>query len=72
MNKLIKRDYHYLVAGLPDIFYDDLKINISLADFKNLLKEELHTSDYDLIKQVFWHYDNQNIIHLNPFLIPAL
>ncbi len=58
----MSREYHYLVAGLPDIFYDDQKINISLADFRELLKEGLHLDDFDLIRQRFWKYDNDNIL----------
>lgn len=59
---MIKRDYHYLVAGLPDIFYEDQKLHISVAEFKNVLREGLHPRDFDLIRQIFWKYDNENIL----------
>ncbi len=56
------REYHCLVAGLPDIFFDDAKLSVSMLEFKALLTEELHPDDYELIKLFFYRYDNENIL----------
>ncbi len=59
----MSRQYHYLVAGLPDILFDDSKLNVSIADFKQELAESLHESDLEIIKLFFFRFDNQNILN---------
>lgn len=58
----MSRQYHYLVAGLPDILFDDSKLLVGMAEFKQLLSEHLHESDFDIIKLFFYRYDNNNIL----------
>ncbi len=60
----MRREYHCLIAGLPELFFDTDKINLTLADFKNLLKEVLHFEDFRLIETFFWRYDNINLLKL--------
>ena len=60
----MRREYHCLIAGLPELFFDTGKISLTLADFKNLLKEVLHFEDYMLIETFFWRYDNMNLLKL--------
>jgi hypothetical protein len=59
----MNRQYYYLVAGLPDIFYDDKKIPISLLEFRSYLSEHLNESEMQLINTFFWRFDNQNIMN---------
>lgn len=59
----MSRQYYYLVAGLPDIVYDDKKIPISQEEFREYLQEHLPKEDMDLIKLIFWYFDNQNVIN---------
>lgn len=58
----MSRQYHYLVAGLPDIFFDDSKLSVSLSEFKQILIDHLHESDFEIIKLFFYRYDNKNIL----------
>ncbi|MBN2348826.1 MAG: DUF2764 family protein [Bacteroidales bacterium] len=60
----MKRNYYCLVAGLPDILFEDSKISVSVQEFKKLLKEELHPEDFSLIASFFWRYDNYNILKI--------
>lgn len=61
---LIKRNYYYLVAGLPNLIIDGNKpLETSLA-FKKEMEEHLHLKDYELIKLLYLQYDNKNVLNL--------
>jgi len=55
--------YHYLIAGLPDITLDDSKQVYSVYDFKQELDETLTKGDKNLLSLFFLKYDNQNLIY---------
>ena len=55
-------NYYCLIAGLPDIQAEDLKISTSLLELKNELMEQLSSADADLMKLVFAKYDNDNFL----------
>lgn len=55
------RQYHYLIAGLPELAMADKKLPTGVADFRDKLDEELHPSDRELIKIWFLPYDHANI-----------
>lgn len=58
----MSRQYHYLVAGLPDILFEDKKPQINLQEFREYLEEHLDVEEMLLIKLLFWKFDNQNIL----------
>lgn len=58
----MSRQYHYLVAGLPDILFEDKKPQINLQEFREYLEEHLDVEEMLLIKLHFWKFDNQNIL----------
>ena len=58
----MRREYHCLVAGLPDILIDDSKLSVSLHEFKQELNEQLHEEDFDMIRLFMYRYDNENIL----------
>jgi hypothetical protein len=60
----MSRQYYYLVAGLPDIFFDDKKLSVSVGEFRSFLDEQLSEKEMELIKTHFWQYDNNNILSL--------
>jgi len=55
-------NYYCLIAGLPDIQTEDLKISTSLFELKIELMEQLSATDADLLKLVFAKYDNANFL----------
>ena len=55
-------NYYCLIAGLPDIQAEDIKISTSLFELKNELMEQLSATDADLLKLVFAKYDNANFL----------
>jgi hypothetical protein len=59
----MNRQFYYLVAGLPDIFFDDKKLVISTAEYLTYLSEHLEKDELELIKLFFWQYDNINILN---------
>jgi len=61
---MFKRNYHYLVAGLPDIIPDQKKVSLTIIDFRQELEYHLHADDFSLIKLLFLPYDNTNLINL--------
>jgi hypothetical protein len=59
-----KRNYYCLVAGLPDIILDDKKQHFSSIELRDYLKNELHPSDFKLVRLFYLPYDNENILNL--------
>jgi hypothetical protein len=58
----MSRQYYYLVAGLPDIFFDDKKLSVSTVEFRAYLNEYLTEKDMELIRLHFWQFDHENIL----------
>ncbi len=59
-----KREYFYLVAGLPDLLPDDTKLKSKTADVRSEWQELLHPGDYALVELLFRKYDNYNLLNL--------
>lgn len=60
----LKRDYHYLVAGLPDLLLDEGRQKATVAHFKSEFETNLHPDDYGLVKLLFLKWDNANLLNL--------
>lgn len=61
---MIERNYYCLVAGLPDLVADDKKLSFSTVQFREMLKEDLHRSDFALVKLFFLPFDHKNLLSL--------
>jgi hypothetical protein len=61
---IYQREYHYLIAGLPDIVIGQSKVATKVADFKSELQQFLHPEDFQLIETLFLRFDNKNLLHL--------
>ena len=61
---MYNRNYYCLVAGLPDMFFDDSKISESSFAFKNELLDQLHPSDFKLVKLLYLQYDTKNLLNI--------
>lgn len=59
---MIRREYHCLVAGLPDFVFDDKKAVLIPSEFKEILEESLHPADFEWVRYLFLTYDNQNTL----------
>ena len=59
-----KRNYYCLVAGLPDIIPDDKKLHYSSVELREYLKNELHLSDFELVKLFYLPWDHNNLLEL--------
>jgi len=59
---VLQRKYHYLIAGLPDLSFEEQIKNNSIRDFCKLLENQLHPDDYEQVKLVLLEYDNKNLI----------
>lgn len=60
----MNRQYYYLVAGLPDLFFDDKKLALSTSVYRKYLSEFLSEKEMVPILLPFWKFDNQNLIQL--------
>lgn len=61
---MLKKKYYCLVAGLPDLFFNENKQIRSSLDFREELKQHIHFSDYELVKILFLKFDNTNFLNL--------
>ena len=57
-----KRQYHYFVAGLPGIRFDDSALWTTPAEFVEILSRELHPDDFGLAGLMLLRYDHENLI----------
>lgn len=57
------KQYHCLVAGLPEIKLDDTKSPFSLKELKEELKNELSDKDYQVVHWLFLKHDNKNLLY---------
>ncbi len=58
----MSRQYHYLIAGFPDLLIDDTKVTIPGTAFRESLEEGLHPDDWKLIRLFFLQNDNKNLL----------
>jgi hypothetical protein len=56
--------YYYLVAGLPDLIFEQGKPPFSTAAFRTELEEELVAEDFALVQALFLPADNRNLLGL--------
>lgn len=56
------RQYHCLIAGLPDLVFEDAKLSTTIHEFKMELMDNLHRNDYQLIQLLFLPVDQLNLI----------
>jgi hypothetical protein len=61
---MLKRNYYCLVAGLPDLFFNENRPVFSSLEFRNDLREQLRPADFELVKLLFFPSDNRNLLNL--------
>ncbi len=61
---MFRRNYYYLVAGLPDILLDQKKLSFTIDGVKKDMQYHLHPDDYRLIELLFLPVDNRNLLNL--------
>ncbi|NQU88247.1 MAG: DUF2764 family protein, partial [Mariniphaga sp.] len=59
-----KKNYYCLVAGLPDLFFNESKQGFRSLDFRNELQYQLSKTDLELIKLLYLPNDNKNLLNL--------
>jgi hypothetical protein len=59
---ILRQEYHYLIAGLPELQFDEGKVTSTLLDFREELKQHLSVSDYQSVHRLFLPYDNANLV----------
>ena len=61
---ILKRNYYCLVAGLPDLFFNEFKQEFNSLKFRNQLKHELDPLDFKLVEYLFLEFDNANLLNI--------
>ncbi len=56
--------YHYIVAGLPDLFLDEGKPSLTLSSFIGEMKEQVPPEDVVYLGYLGYPIDNRNVIDL--------
>lgn len=54
--------YYCLIAGLPELTPEDVKMPFALQTFKDELRDTLSAADYALVRLYFMQYDNANLL----------
>ena len=60
----MKKNYYYLIAGLPELSLDDSKLGITVREFRELYYPELSADDRTLLDLIYLSYDNANLLLL--------
>jgi len=55
--------YYCLIAGLPDIEFEDNKLPFTIAGFKEEVYPQLSANDAQLIDLFYTKFDNRNLLH---------
>ncbi len=58
------RQYYYLIAGLPELFFDQDKMPFGLIEFRDELQRQLSEEDYRQLTFLFLPFDNRNLLRL--------
>lgn len=53
-----------MVAGLPDLFFNESKQGFSSLDFRNELQYQLSKTDFEMVKLLYLPNDNKNLLNL--------
>lgn len=56
------KEYHCLVAGLPELLYDDRKVALRVESLRDMLFDELGEQDLQFVRLYFGRYDNLNLL----------
>jgi hypothetical protein len=59
----MKREYTCLISSLPELFIDFDSKKFDFAAFRREIEETVHANDYELVKILFYPYDNQNLLN---------
>jgi hypothetical protein len=60
----MKKNYYYLIAGLPELSLDDSKLGFTVREFRELYYPELADDDRALLDLIYLSYDNANLLAL--------
>ena len=60
----MKKNYYYLIAGLPELSLDDSKLGITVREFRELYYPEFADDDRVLLDLIYLSYDNANLLLL--------
>ena len=60
----MKKNYYYLIAGLPELSLDDSKLGITVREFRELYYPDLSDDDRALLDLIYLSYDNANLLAL--------
>ncbi|MCK9301667.1 MAG: DUF2764 family protein [Bacteroidales bacterium] len=60
----MSRNYYCLIAGMPEIVFDQKKLLFKQDEFKTFLQEGLHPDDFSTINNLYYSFDNENIINI--------
>ena len=55
-------NYYCLIAGLPEIEFEDEKLIFTVADFKKEVRPQLSCRDTKLLNLFYMKFDNQNLL----------
>lgn len=73
---LIKREYYCLIAGLPDLFFDENKTTVTSSALRDELQHQLSPPDFKLVEYLFLPFDNLNLLNVffdqnKPYFYPG-
>ena len=60
----MKKNYYYLIAGLPELSLDDSKLGTTIREFRELYYPDLSDDDRALLDLIFLSSDNANLLAL--------
>ncbi|MBR6491408.1 MAG: DUF2764 family protein [Bacteroidales bacterium] len=58
----MSHNYYCLVAGMPEIAFDQKKLVFKADELKEYLRESLRGSDLKELRNLYYEYDNHNIL----------
>ncbi len=59
---MYRKDYYYIVAGLPELSMDGEKKGLNSLQFRQNMNSRLTESDFKLLQFIYLQYDNKNLL----------
>lgn len=58
------KQYYYFVTGLPELSIGMERLPFSMAEYIEMIRDEITGDELEIINNLLYHFDNQNLVNL--------
>ena len=61
---MFRNNYYCLIAGLPEVGWEDRKLSLSMSDFREMVQRDMHPEDVRLLELFLLPADHVQLFRL--------